>query len=107
MARDLEFRPSATAERRPPRDLPAVDGLRWFAGDLHAHTVHSDGALTVSELAVLAARTGLDFLAITDHNTVSHHPFLEAASRHSGVALIPGQEVTTELGHANEWGWGK
>jgi hypothetical protein len=92
------------AERPPPRDLPTVDGLRWYAGDLHAHTTHSDGALTVDGLALLAAQTGLDFLAVTDHNTISHYPFLAKASARSGVVLIPGQEVTTELGHANVWG---
>ncbi|GAA2028138.1 hypothetical protein GCM10009839_28940 [Catenulispora yoronensis] len=91
--------------RRPPaRELPAVDGKRWFAGDLHAHSQHSDGALGIRALAWLAAEAGLDFLAVTDHNTISHYPFLEKRSAGSGVTLIPGQEVTTELGHANVWG---
>jgi hypothetical protein len=104
ISREPESHPLDTPERPPRRDLPPVDGLRWFAGDLHAHTVHSDGALTVDALALLAARTGLDFLAVNDHNTISHHPFLDQASAHSGVVLLPGQEVTTELGHANVWG---
>ena len=34
--------------RPPSRLLPALDGLTWLAGDLHAHTVHSDGGLTDS-----------------------------------------------------------
>ncbi|MGD0004752.1 MAG: hypothetical protein ABSE06_11055, partial [Anaerolineaceae bacterium] len=37
-------------------------------GDLHAHTLASDGVLTAEELAWHARRHGLDFLAITDHN---------------------------------------
>ncbi|WP_199853244.1 PHP domain-containing protein [Plantactinospora sp. BC1] len=94
----------ARPERRPGRPVPAVDGLRWFAGDLHAHTVHSDGSSTVPELAALAAGQGLDFLAVTDHNTVSHHPELPAASARYGVTLLPGQEVTTDRGHANVFG---
>lgn len=90
---------------RPPRpDLPAPEGMRWLAGDLHSHTVHSDGTLTVGELACLAASRGLDYLAVTDHNTVSHHPELPAAGAHAGVLLLPGQEVTTDLGHANVFG---
>ena len=89
------------APGRRPRDLPAPAGMRWLAGDLHAHTVHSDGALTVGELAALAADGGLDFLAVTDHNTVSHHPELAATS---GIVLVPGQEVTTDRGHANAFG---
>ncbi|HEX6681347.1 MAG TPA: CehA/McbA family metallohydrolase, partial [Candidatus Limnocylindrales bacterium] len=82
------------------RDVPPG----WFAGDLHAHTVHSDGSLTIEELAALAASSGLDFLAVTDHNTVSHHPHLAAIGRRYGVELIPGQEVTTDRGHANVFG---
>jgi len=90
--------------RPPPRQLPASDGRRWLAGDLHAHTVHSDGALTVTELAALAVQRGLDFLAVTDHNTISHHAELAAASSRYGITLLPGQEVTTAGGHAGALG---
>lgn len=100
----LNYGEQEAVERPPARDLPTVDGRRWYAGDLHAHTEHSDGTLSIRALAMLAARTGLDFLAVTDHNTISHYPFLEEGSAATGVALIPGQEVTTELGHANVWG---
>ena len=78
---------------------------RWYRGDFHSHTVHSDGHNTIDEYAVEASRVGLDFLAITDHNTVSH--FEEIAERPPGdVLLIPGEEVTTFWGHANVWGVG-
>jgi hypothetical protein len=92
--------------QRPPRrvDLPEVDGMRWLAGDFHAHTVHSDGKLSIDELAALAASSGLDLLAVTDHNTTSHHPHLAAAGRRCGITLLPGQEVTTDRGHANAFG---
>ena len=66
--------------------------------------MHSDGVLTVAELAVLAAGRGLDFLAVTDHNTVSHHAELAAAARRYGIILLPGQEVTTDGGHAGALG---
>jgi PHP domain len=92
------------ADRPPRRELPASSGRRWLAGDLHTHTVHSDGAMTVPELARFAVGQGLDFLAITDHNTVSHHPELPAASGRYGITLLPGQEVTTNGGHAGALG---
>jgi len=100
--------PLAPAERPGRRELPAGPGQTWLAGDLHSHTVHSDGALTVPELAVLAVSRGLDFLAVTDHNTVSHHRELASASAAYGITLVPGQEVTTARGHAGvlgDTGW--
>jgi hypothetical protein len=96
--------PPVPRERPPRRDLPASAGRRWLAGDLHSHTVHSDGAQTVPELAALAAQRGLDFIAVTDHNTVSHHAELPAAARGYGITLLPGQEVTTDGGHAGALG---
>jgi hypothetical protein len=95
---------TAPAERPAPRDLPAAAGRRWLAGDLHTHTVHSDGSLTVAELAGYAVREGLDFVAVTDHNTVSHHASLPLVSSRYGVTLVPGQEVTTWGGHAGVLG---
>jgi hypothetical protein len=92
-------------EHRPPRrELPASTGRHWLAGDLHTHTVHSDGSLTVPELASLAVERGLDFVAITDHNTVSHHAELPGVAARYGITLVPGQEVTREAGHAGALG---
>lgn len=96
--------PPPTPERPPDRDLPAPAGMRWLAGDLHAHTLHSDGSRTIDELACLAVAAGLDFLAVTDHNTTSHHPHLAAVGARHGITLLPSQEVTTDTGHANVFG---
>ena len=65
-----------------------------MAGDLHTHTTWSDGALPAALLPRLAARAGLSWLAITDHDTlcpVEHaceNPVAE------GVNLIPATELT-------------
>jgi len=91
-------------DRPPRRELPASPGRRWLAGDLHSHTVHSDGAMTVPELARFAVGQGLDFLAITDHNTTSHHAELPVAGAQHGIILVPGQELTVQAGHANAFG---
>ncbi|HEY5400674.1 MAG TPA: CehA/McbA family metallohydrolase [Trebonia sp.] len=100
--------PGVAGERPGRRSLPAGPGRTWLAGDLHSHTVHSDGSATVPELALLAVGRGLDFVAVTDHNTVSHHRELAAASAAYGITLVPGQEVTTSRGHAGvlgDTGW--
>jgi hypothetical protein len=72
--------------------------LRLLKGDLHTHTVGSDGILTAEELARHAQRQGLDFLALTDHNQmISTDSLLKVP----GFTLIPGIEWTHYQGHAN------
>ncbi|MPZ54381.1 MAG: PHP domain-containing protein [Acidimicrobiia bacterium] len=93
--------PIPVPERPPGRDLPTDDDTIWLRGDLHSHTVHSDGKLEIDALLAHAVSRGLDFVAVTDHNTVSHHPYLEEAGNRMGMVAIPGQEVTTDVGHAN------
>lgn len=71
---------------------------RLLKGDLHTHTLASDGVLTVENLAQRAHLHGLDFLAITDHNqTIS----ADALPHIPGLTLIPGMEWTHFRGHAN------
>ena len=71
---------------------------RLFKGDLHTHTLASDGVLSVEELAQHARQHGLDFLAITDHNQMVS---AEALPKLEGITLIPGVEWTHFQGHAN------
>jgi hypothetical protein len=94
----------AVPPRPPRRTLPASSGLKWIAGDFHAHSLHSDGSTPIANLAALGIAAGLDVLAVTDHNTVAHHAELPALGNRFGIGLIPGQEVTTGTGHANAFG---
>lgn len=82
---------------------PRPERPGWYRGDLHCHTHHSDARGSLADLAAAARRQGLDFVAVTEHNTVSHLPHLAG---HAGpdLLLIPGLEITTERGHANAWG---
>ncbi len=72
--------------------------IKLLKGDLHMHTLASDGVHTVKELATKAMRNGLDFIAITDHNQMVSR---DALPKISGITLIPGVEWTHYLGHAN------
>ena len=98
--------PSATGT--PRRALGAgsrsapVTRTRWYRGDLHAHTWHSDGSAPLADLVAAAHAQGLDFVAVTEHNTTSHLPELERYSL-PDLLLIPGVEVSTYHGHANVW----
>jgi hypothetical protein len=70
---------------------------RLFRGDLHAHTLASDGVHTLEELAWKAKRNGLDFVAVTDHNQFAPR---ESLPHVEGVTMIPGVEWTHYQGHA-------
>ncbi len=72
--------------------------IRLFKGDLHTHTIASDGVFTAEELGRRAMSNGLDFLAITDHNQMVS---METLPRIPGITLIPGMEWTHYQGHAN------
>ncbi len=91
-ARGQRFRP-----RPAPRRVRGT-GPGWYRGDLHTHTVHSDGRHTQASLLALAREAGLDFLASTEHNTTSAHL---TWGRHvpDDFLVVPGEEVTTRAGH--------
>ncbi|MBN2148505.1 MAG: CehA/McbA family metallohydrolase [Anaerolineales bacterium] len=72
--------------------------IRLLKGDLHTHTLASDGVHSMEELAIKAQRNGLDFLAITDHNQMVS---VDALPRRPGVTMIPGIEWTHYQGHAS------
>jgi hypothetical protein len=77
---------------------PVVRGAGWYRGDLHLHTVHSDGAHRPSELVSAAHAGGLDFIVSTDHNTSAANRAWPAC-RTDALLVIPGEEVTTRHGH--------
>jgi hypothetical protein len=70
----------------------------WYRGDLHTHTVHSDGRRRITEMASAATSAGLDFIVSTDHNTSSANRAW-AATTAEGLEVIAGEEVTTRHGH--------
>ncbi len=94
-------------ERAPYVASPALEtGARWYAGDFHVHSVQSgDARPPLDEIATFARGRGLDFVALSDHNTTSTLDFIvDAQSRHDALLLIPSVEWTTYEGHANAIG---
>jgi len=77
---------------------PSVSRSGWYRGDLHLHTVHSDGQREPSELVTAAHAGGLDFIVCTDHNTTSAIRVWPTC-RTGALLVIPGEEVTTRHGH--------
>jgi hypothetical protein len=85
------------------QSTPQTRANGWYRGELHCHTYHSDGDSDPREVIAAAKALGLDFLAITDHNSISHLAAL-AEIDPGALALIPGCEVTSYKGHWNVWG---
>lgn len=75
----------------------------WYRGELHSHTHHSEAEGSLQDLVATARAQALDFVAVTEHNTVSHVPELGDYPVED-LLLIPGMEITTDRGHANVWG---
>lgn len=69
--------------------------------DLHSHTNESDGTCSPAQLVEEAARTGVDILGITDHDTFAGYDQAQPAAQAAGVELVCGIELSTKLhGHS-------
>ena len=62
--------------------------------DLHAHTVVSDGTLTPADLVLLARRSGLAAVAVTDHDHLGGLAEARAAGEREGVEVVAGVELS-------------
>ncbi|WP_374711266.1 PHP domain-containing protein [Symbiobacterium terraclitae] len=66
--------------------------------DLHNHTTASDGTLSPAEQVRWAASQGLAAVGITDHDTIAGWAEARAAAREAGIEVVPGCELSTEVG---------
>ncbi len=87
--------------------LPELIELKDIKGDLHCHTVASDGRNTIEEMALAARARGYEYVAITDHsashgfgNDVSAEELRlqiehvrEADTSIEGIRVLAGSEV--------------
>lgn len=99
---------------KPPRAMPTIPTYRpgalkpeagWYAGNLHTHTVHSDGGGTLEDLARKNRDAGFDFIVSTEHNTArAHWEFATVGQRVPELLLLPGIEFTSPYGHASIYG---
>ncbi|HEY1687139.1 MAG TPA: CehA/McbA family metallohydrolase [Tepidisphaeraceae bacterium] len=96
---------------KPPSQTPAIpkydpgivrDGPGWFAGNLHSHSIYSDGSLTLTQVATLNRKAGYDFFVASDHNTYRQdYEIPAAAAANPGLLILYGEEITTPYGHSN------
>jgi predicted metal-dependent phosphoesterase TrpH len=68
--------------------------------DLHNHSIFSDGLLSPTQLIELAARTGVDAIALTDHDTTDGLEEAATAAKRLGIGFVPGVEISVSWGLA-------
>ena len=64
----------------------------WIKGNLHTHTINSDGLLTPFQTALVYQSNGYGFLSITDHNRLTNIEDLR--SDFEDLILLPGEEIS-------------
>ena len=62
--------------------------------DLHCHTTMSDGSLGIEDVILQAKRMNIDFLSITDHDTLSSFSRAKILGERYGVKMIQGVEMS-------------
>lgn len=70
-------------------------------GDFHLHSTASDGVHSPTWVMERAASNGVRVLSLTDHDTTAGLAEAQAAADHLGIRLIPGIEISTDLGKAD------
>jgi predicted metal-dependent phosphoesterase TrpH len=65
--------------------------------DLHLHTTASDGAFSPTQIVRMAREAGLRAIAITDHDSMGGVAEAVAAAAGTGLGVIPGVEISTDL----------
>lgn len=63
-------------------------------GDLHCHTRLSDGSMSIDDLVFYAKRAGLDFIAVTDHDTMDGATRAAVLGKRYGIGIISGVEIS-------------
>lgn len=64
--------------------------------ELHCHTTYSDGTFSPTEIVSLAARAGVQALAITDHDTIAgwDEAIATATAIPQPIEIVPGVELS-------------
>ena len=71
----------------------------WFKGNLHTHTLNSDGDSAPLDVARWYKDNGYQFLVLSDHNVFTETASLNAAlGADKNFLLVPGEEVTAKSG---------
>lgn len=74
----------------PADNRVLANEMRWYRGELAAHSSYGGGSESVEKLIARAEKEGLDFLAITDRNTMQS--IYDSGYKSDKLVLIPAME---------------
>ena len=77
--------------------IEGVETMWTSSFDLHCHTTHSDGSLSVDELADEMAKQQVKVWSLTDHDTIAGWDEAKRAASERGIKFIPGVELTCDV----------
>jgi hypothetical protein len=90
---------SASPKSQAPSPKPHVPSPQWFKGNLHTHTLNSDGDSTPDDVVRWYREHGYHFVTITDHNYLTSVDGLNALhGADDKFVVIKGEEVTDRFG---------
>ena len=72
--------------------------MMWTSSfDLHCHTTHSDGSLSVDDLAEEMAKQQVRVWSLTDHDTIAGWDEAKSAAEKRNIRFVPGVELTCDV----------
>lgn len=81
--------------------LVQTNSRNWYAADIHEHSDIGDGATPIKELHKAQLAAGLNFHAVSDHDSVANNAAMAKLAKESGKPFISNLEVSPGWGH---WG---
>ncbi|MDD5288837.1 MAG: PHP domain-containing protein, partial [Dehalococcoidales bacterium] len=83
--------------------MNAINDTDFLKVDLHIHTpqsvCYSDKSVTPDQIVAAALSSGLDAIAVTDHNTFESVDNIRCIAEGKGLSVFPGVELSTKSGH--------
>ncbi len=75
----------------------------WYSADLHHHSDILDGRTPPPYLVVAQSAAGLDFIFVSDHDSVVNHAVIKSYADKRNMPFIPSVEISPNWAHFNPY----
>ncbi len=77
--------------------------MNWYSADLHHHSNILDGRTPPEYLVLAQSAAGLDFVFVSDHDSVANHEIIAQLAQQRGLPFIPSVEISPAWAHFNPY----